>query len=92
MVTGKRYAVFSIKRGKGGATFWVRAGVAFVNKDDSMNLYLDVLPLDGQLHVREAVEKKEQAASGSALPQSNDGQPGTTGSESWEAQKAMGGH
>lgn len=51
----KRYAVFSLHSdGKRRATIWTRAGNAFVNKDGSMNLYLDVLPIDGKLHVREA--------------------------------------
>ena len=31
----------------------VRAGSAFVNKDGSLNILLDVLPLDGKLHVRD---------------------------------------
>lgn len=49
---GVRYAVFSIKKNRNGST-WVRAGSAWVNRDGSMNVYLDVLPLDGTLHVRE---------------------------------------
>jgi hypothetical protein len=61
MTVGKRLAVFSIREGKGGSV-WVRAGTAFVNKDGSLNLLLDVLPLDGKLHVREAGEKRDQAA------------------------------
>ena len=60
LVAGKRLAVFSIRENKGGSV-WVRAGSAFVNKDGSLNLLLDVLPLDGKLHVREAGEKKDVA-------------------------------
>jgi hypothetical protein len=63
LVAGKRLAVFSIRENKGGS-IWVRAGSAFVNKDGSLNLLLDVLPLDGKLHVREAGEKKEGAPTG----------------------------
>ena len=68
MVTGKRYQVFSMKertdRGSSGGgekngTTWVKAGSAWVNRDGSMNVYLDVLPLDGRLHVREALDRKE---------------------------------
>lgn len=62
MVAGKRYQVFSIRESKqeGKVTsVWVRAGSAWVNRDGSFNVYLDVLPLDGKLHVREAVEKRE---------------------------------
>jgi hypothetical protein len=61
LVPGKRLAVFSIRSGRGGS-FWVRAGSAFVNKDGSLNVFLDVLPIDGKLHVREAGEKKETPA------------------------------
>jgi hypothetical protein len=65
MVAGKRYQVFSIKETKQGdgrvTSVWVRAGSAWVNRDGSFNVYLDVLPLDGKLHVREAVEKREGA-------------------------------
>src|SRR5262249_36660972 len=58
LVAGKRLAVFSIRENKGGSV-WVRAGSAFVNKDGSLNLLLDVLRLDGKPHVREAGEKKD---------------------------------
>ncbi len=60
MELNKRYAVFSIRRAKGGSV-WTRAGSAWLNKDGSMNLYLDVLPLDGTLHVREPGEKRDAA-------------------------------
>ena len=55
---GKRLAVFSIREGRNGS-LWVKAGAAFVNRDGSLNVVLDVLPLDGKLHVREAVERKD---------------------------------
>ena len=63
LTAGKRLAVFSIREGKGGS-IWVRAGSAFVNKDGSLNVLLDVLPLDGKLHVREAADKKDTAGAG----------------------------
>ncbi|MCP3100585.1 hypothetical protein LZ198_17075 [Myxococcus sp. K15C18031901] len=63
LMAGKRLAVFSIREGKGGS-IWVRAGSAFVNKDGSLNVLLDVLPLDGKLHVREAAEKRETPGAG----------------------------
>lgn len=55
---GKKLAVFSIKGGTNG-TVWVRAGTAMVNKDGSLNVWLDVLPLDGKLHLREAGERRD---------------------------------
>jgi hypothetical protein len=56
--TSKKLAVFSIRNIQGGH-IWVRAGSAFVNRDGSMNVHLDVLPLDGKLHVREPGERKD---------------------------------
>ena len=41
-----------IERGK-GRRVWVRVGVAFVNRDQSLNVRLDALPISGQLHIRE---------------------------------------
>lgn len=55
LIPGVRLNVFSIRKRENGATVWVRAGVAFVNKDESLNVYLDMWPIDGKLHLREAV-------------------------------------
>jgi hypothetical protein len=76
----KRYAVFSIRKGKGGSV-WTRAGSAFLNKDGSVNLYLDVLPLDGMLHIREAGEKRDlvQEPKTETLTQSEFAQQATEG-------------
>jgi hypothetical protein len=57
--TTKRLAVFSIRYPEKGGSIWVRAGTAFVNKDNSLNVFLDVLPLDGRLHLREAGERRD---------------------------------
>ncbi len=57
---GKKYAVYSIRKTDNGSTIWVRAGLAFANKDGSANVYLDVLPLDGKLHIREPGEKRDE--------------------------------
>jgi hypothetical protein len=39
----------------GGAakTYWTRVGVGFVNRDGSINLRLDAIPINGNLQVRE---------------------------------------
>lgn len=64
LVPGKRLNVFSIRTNpKGGGSFWVRAGSAFVNKDGSLTVLLDVLPLDGKLHVREPASPGVPASS-----------------------------
>ena len=52
--------VFNIIEGKdGGKDRWVKVGHAFVNKDGSINAYLDVFPRDGKLQIRDrrATEK-----------------------------------
>lgn len=60
MEVGKRLAVFSIKKSqKSGSSIWTRAGNAVVNNDGSISVKLEVLPIDGTLHVREAAEKRD---------------------------------
>jgi hypothetical protein len=59
---GKRLHVFSIRNTRSGST-WIRAGSAFVNKDGSLNVLLDVLPLDGKLHIREPGTNTTQSQS-----------------------------
>lgn len=41
-----------VERGP-GKSFWVRIGAGFTNRDGSMNLHLDALPINGKLQVRE---------------------------------------
>lgn len=60
-VPGKRLAVFSIRHDRGGSV-WVRAGTAFCNKDGSFNVVLDVMPLNGRLHIRDVMERKPPEA------------------------------
>lgn len=59
--TGKKFQVFSIREssGQGEKATWIRAGNAHVNRDGSVNVYLDVLPLDGKLHLREPKQDGE---------------------------------
>lgn len=35
---------------------WSRVGTAFVNKDDSLNVVLDAIPLSGRLQIRDKSE------------------------------------
>jgi hypothetical protein len=58
--TGSRLAVFSIRKASRGGSIWVRAGTAFVNADNSVNVLLDVLPMDGRLHLREATAERRE--------------------------------
>lgn len=61
MEQGKRYTVYSIRHGKQG-NIWLKVGAAFVNRDASLNVYLDALPLDGQLQIRETVDRKSETS------------------------------
>jgi hypothetical protein len=49
-------SVFTItERTTNGATksFWTKVGIGFVNRDGSINLRLDCIPINGTLQVRE---------------------------------------
>jgi hypothetical protein len=48
--------------GKGERRFWTKVGVAFVNKDGSLNCKLDSLPVDGELHIRDYTPRPPQEA------------------------------
>lgn len=45
--------VYHIVEREGTKPIWTRVGIGFVNKDDSINIRLDSLPIDGRLHVRD---------------------------------------
>ncbi len=58
-----RKEVYHIKDlGDGTKSLWTRIGSAFVNKDGSMNVFLDTLPIDGRLHIRDAKPKAAEKA------------------------------
>ena len=40
-----------------GRKFWLRLWLAFVNRDGSLNVRLDAVPLTGQLHIRDDVNR-----------------------------------
>jgi hypothetical protein len=46
-------AVFTIVERGAGKSFWTRVGVGFVNRDGSITLKLDAIPINGTLQVRE---------------------------------------
>lgn len=54
MSSRKRWNVYTIRTRQGlERPFWFKIGVAFMNGDGSVNLYLDAMPLDGKLQMRE---------------------------------------
>lgn len=48
----ERRDVFTIIERENARPFWVRVGSAFENRDGSLNVYLDALPVNGKLQVR----------------------------------------
>jgi hypothetical protein len=51
-------AVFAITE-RGDKSYWTRVGVAYTNRDGSINLNLDALPVSGRLQIR-SDEKSER--------------------------------
>jgi hypothetical protein len=45
-----------VERGP-GKSYWTRVGVGFVNRDGSLNLRLDAIPMNGMLQVRDWEER-----------------------------------
>ncbi len=48
--------VYNIVEGKDGKSRWIKVGTAFVNRDSSINVFLDVFPRDGKLQIRDRRE------------------------------------
>jgi hypothetical protein len=47
-------AVYTVVEGKDDKSYWRQLGVAFVNRDGSINVLLDALPVNGRLQIRDA--------------------------------------
>jgi len=70
----RRLGVFAIPESKNGEkTFWPRIGVAFTNRDGSIAILLDSLPLGtNKLQVRELNEEGRGVPSASARARSGE--------------------
>jgi hypothetical protein len=56
----KRLLVYTIVEKPGlEKPFWVKVGSAFPNRDESLNVYLDALPTNGRLHIREKFQEPD---------------------------------
>jgi hypothetical protein len=60
-------AVYTIVE-RGGRRLWLRIGTAFINRDQSMNVRLDAVPVNGQFHIREAPPTAPPGASSEREP------------------------
>ena len=52
--------VYVIVEKEGKKSFWMKVGAAFENKDGSLNVVLNALPIDGRLHIREPFKDEEE--------------------------------
>ncbi len=53
MSNGPDFVVYTVIDTPGnGKNFWQRVGSAWKNKDDSINVRLNALPVNGTLHIR----------------------------------------
>ena len=56
----KMKAVFTIIEGDNlKKAIFRRVGTGFINKDNSINVYLDALPVSGALHIRDIKPKAD---------------------------------
>lgn len=62
---------------RGARRHWLRVGLAFVNRDGSLNVRLDAVPFTGQLHIRDP----NQSEGGEAVADLQNGSPQTTNPE-----------
>jgi len=54
------FVVYTVVETKGDAKdFWQRVGSAWSNKDGSLNIVLNALPVNGKLHVRQPSPKDD---------------------------------
>lgn len=53
---------------RGPRKHWLRIGMAFVNRDGSLNVRLDAMPLSGQLHIRDNPPRDPRESLAEPLP------------------------
>ena len=60
---GIKIAYTIVERAKDKKKFWVRVGAAFVNRDGSINVRLDAVPVNGELQIRDhkPIERLERS-------------------------------
>jgi hypothetical protein len=53
-----------VERNQDGRKFWVRVGAAFVNRDGSLNVRLDAMPVNGELQIRDYQPREARETTG----------------------------
>lgn len=56
----ERKNVYVITKGRDDKSYWTRIGVAFVNRDGSLNVKLEAFPVNGELHIRDPKPEDER--------------------------------
>ena len=62
-----KYKVAYVITERNDRTFWNRIGVAFTNKDGSINVKLDALPIGGTLQIRDYEPREEFDSNGASV-------------------------
>lgn len=60
---------------RGTNKYWTRIGVAFVNRDGSINVKLEAVPVSGEIHVRDYVprDERDETPTGTLLKKGGNG-------------------
>ena len=65
MDSSKMKIVYVISE-RNGRSFWNRCGVAFVNSDGSLNVKLEAIPVNGEVHIRDYVPREDSLGNAAA--------------------------
>lgn len=57
----RRKDVYTIIEREDAKPFWLKVGIAYANRDGSINVKLSALPINGILHVRESEDAKKES-------------------------------
>jgi hypothetical protein len=63
-----KYKVCYVITERNERSYWNRIGVAFINKDGSLNVKLDALPIGGSLQIRDYEPREEFDSNGALRP------------------------
>ena len=56
---------------RGGKSYFNRVGIAFVNSDGSLNVKLEAMPINGELHIRDYVPREDSTGPNVARAKGN---------------------
>lgn len=83
MLQKRTFKVMAAIPKRDGGHFWMRCGAAHTNKDDSINIYLDVVPKDFKFTLRELDEEdlRKREAYRASHPDTGGDSPGAPSSD-----------